>query len=504
MSNNFHLLYILIKKKHLAILSICYTYWYKYILDWGNVNMEVKKESNSKYALIAVAMASFFTAFISSAINLALPAIGEEFHSNTYLLSWVATSYLLATAAFLVPVGRFADIVGRKKIFITGLIIFAISTLLCGLSWSIQFLLFFRLVQGIGAAMIFGTNMAILTSAFPPQERGKVLGISVSAVYIGLSIGPVLGGVMNHNFGWNSIFYFTGLATLVVAYIVITKLEGEWAGARGEKYDFIGAALYAIGLIAFMYGFSSISNNIYTKFILVFGLIILIIFIKYELSAKYPVLNLSLFTKNITFTFSNIAALINYSATSAVGFLMSLHLQVVMGFNSQVSGLILLTQPVLMALLSPFAGGLSDRIEPRILASLGMGMTTVGLFVFYFLGETTPLWLIVINLALLGVGFALFSSPNSNAIMGSVERKYYGVASSSLATMRLVGQAASMATVTLLLTLYVGHVEIAQASVVNLLRGTKISFIIFSIICLLGVFASLARGNINDKENKPA
>ncbi|SHF51126.1 MFS transporter [Desulforamulus putei] len=447
-----------------------------------------------KYTLLAACGASFLTPFMGSAVNLAIPSIGKEFNSNALLLSWVATSYILASAAFLVPFGRLADIVGRKKIFTLGILFFLLSSVLCGFAWSVEALIAFRVIQGIGSAMIFGTGMAILTSVFPPQERGKVLGINVATVYTGLSLGPVLGGVMNHHLGWQSIFHFTSLIAVMVFLLTVTKLSGEWAGARGEKYDFIGAVLYAFGLVAFMYGISSIATSAWGRYLLFFGLVILLVFVKYELRVKQPVLNLSLFKNNAVFAFSNLAAFINYCATFAVGFLLSLYFQVVLGFNSQTAGFILLSQPVIMALLSPFAGSLSDRADPRVVSSWGMALTTVGLFIFCFLDGSTPLWLMIINLVLLGTGFALFSSPNTNSVMGSVEKRFYGVASSTLGTMRLTGQAVSMAIVTLLLALYVGNVKLSQAPADLLVKGTKTAFIVFTILCFTGIFASLARG----------
>ncbi len=452
--------------------------------------------SYRKYTLLAVSMASFLTPFMGSAINLALPSIGIDFKSNTYLLSWVATSYILASAAFLLPIGRFADITGRKKIFTYGLIIFALTSLFCGFAWSIQALIFFRITQGIGAAMIFGTAMAILTSAFPPQERGKVLGLNVAMVYIGLSAGPVLGGIMSHNFGWQSIFYFTAVISTTVLLLAL-KIKKEWADAKGEKYDYLGALFYSTGLLIFMYGFSSISSSEISKYLILIGLATLVLFIRRQMILEHPLLNLTLFTKNMTFAFSNLAALINYSATFALGFLLSIYLQVIMHYDAQASGLILLSQPIIMALLSPFAGTLSDRIQPRIVASFGMILITIGLFVFYFISIDTPLWLIIINLILLGIGFAFFSSPNSNAIMSSVEKNSYGIASSTLVTMRLVGQAASMAIVTMVLAFYVGDAELTETSADLLIKGTKVSFLIFSVICFIGVLTSLARGNVD-------
>lgn len=455
-----------------------------------------------KYTLLITCTASFLTPFMGSAINLAIPAIGMEFNSSALLLGWVATSYILASAAFLVPFGRLADIVGRKKIFILGIISFFLSSILCGAAWSIESLIVFRVLQGIGSAMLFGTGVAILTSVYPPQERGKILGINVAAVYTGLSLGPVLGGVLNHNLGWHSIFYFTAIISIVALVLAIAKLKGEWAGARGEKFDLAGSILYSTGLVAFMYGVSSIATSSWALYLLFFGLVVLVAFVRHQIRISQPVLNLTLFSKNITFAFSNLAAFINYSATFAVGFLLSLYLQVVQGYNSQVAGLILLSQPVLMAVLSPFAGTLSDRVQPRVVSSWGMAITTLGLFIFCFLTVNTPMWLLIVNLALLGTGFALFSSPNTNSVMGSVEKRYYGVASSTLGTMRLTGQAVSMAIVTLLLALYVGNIQLSDSSAELLVMGTRTSFIVFAVICFAGIFASLARGNVNTAPKK--
>ncbi len=452
--------------------------------------------SVKKYALITVTLASFLTPFMGSAVNLAIPSIGKEFNSSALLLGWVVTSYLLASAAFLLPFGRYADIIGRKKVFITGVAIFSFTSLLCGMAGSIQALIAFRVLQGIGGAMLFGTSMAILTSVYPPQERGKVLGINVATVYTGLSLGPVLGGVMNQHLGWQSIFYLNVLIGCLVVFLAMMKLKGEWAGAGGESFDLGGSALYVSGVTAFMYGISSFAASPWAKYILVAGLLLLLLFVRYEIRLEQPILNLRLFTRSASFAFSNLAALINYSATFAVGFLLSLYLQVVAGFDSQTAGLILLSQPVIMALLSPFAGTLSDRVEPRVVASWGMGLTTAGLFIFSFLTVQTPLWLIIVNLVLIGTGFALFSSPNSNAIMGSVEKRFYGVASSTLGTMRLTGQAISMAIATLIVTLYLGGAELSPAQAELLTRSVKVSFCIFALTCFGGIFASLARGKV--------
>lgn len=452
-------------------------------------------ENTKKYALISVTLAAFLTPFMGSSINLAIPSIGADFHTSAVMLGWVVTSYLLASAAFLVPMGRLADMIGRKKVFVTGIALFALFSFLCGLADSIGSLIFYRVLQGMGSSMIFGTGTAILTSVYPPQERGKVLGINVASVYIGLSMGPVLGGFLNHNFGWQAIFHFSGLIAIFAFVVVLWKLEGDWLGKSEGKYDFLGAVLYSLGLVSLMYGLSSFSSNEQAVVFFFAGLVMLGVFAYYETRIKNPLLDLKLFANNITFSFSNLAAFINYAATFAVTFLLSLYLQSGRGYDSQTAGFILLAQPIVMAFLSPLAGTLSDRMESRLVASLGMAISTVALFVFWFLGPTTPIILVMANLVFMGVGFALFSSPNTNAVMGSVKKEIYGVASSILGTARLVGQAISMAVVTLLISLYIGNIELHLAPIESIIKLTKTSFIIFTFLCGLGVFASLARGN---------
>ena len=448
-----------------------------------------------RVVLFIATLSSFLTPFMGSAITVALPSIGREFAVNAVSLGWVNTAYLLAAAMFLVPFGRIADIYGRKKIFTCGMVVFALSLFLSANSTSLPLLVSFQALQGIGGAMIYGTSVAILTSAFPIGERGKVLGINAAATYSGISLGPVLGGVLTERFSWRSIFLAGLFLSLMIIAIVFGKLKGEWAGARGERFDLVGSVIYSISLAAVIYGFSLLPSTFGMLLIFAGGLGLLAFFIL-ETQVKNPVLNVHLFLSNRVFAFSNLAALINYSATFAVSFLLSLYLQYVKGLSPQSAGLVLLAQPVVQAVMSPFSGRLSDRVEPRIVASAGMTLTFAGLLLFAFLNEGTALSLIVANLSLLGLGFALFSSPNTNAVMSSVEKRFYGVASGTLGTMRLIGQTLSMAVAMLILTLYLGGVQITPEQYPLFLEGARTVFRVFSALCFLGVFASLVRGRL--------
>lgn len=451
-------------------------------------------------ALFVAGMAAFLTPFMVSSLNVALASIGKDFAMSAVVLGWVPTAYLLAASIFLVPFGRIADIYGRKRVFLYGIILYTVACLLLPFSSSGTMLISFRVLEGIGSAAIFGTGVAILTSVYPPNERGKVLGINVAAVYGGLSLGPPIGGFLTQYFTWRSIFFVNVALSLVVIIMVLWKLKGEWAEAKGEGFDLAGSLVYGVSLAALISGFSLLPHVPGIVLVAV-GLSGLFLFIQWEMRATHPVLNIGLFRGNPAFAWSNLAALFNYSATAGVGFLLSLYLQYIRGFAPEHVGLVLLAQPVVMMILSPVAGRLSDRIEPRIVASIGMALTTTGLVLLVFLTEGTQLWYIFLCLVVLGLGFGLFSSPNTNAVMSSVSRKFYGVASGTIGTMRLIGQMFSLAIAMLLFALFIGSVQITPAYHPHLLTSMKTAFVIFAVLCFGGIFASLARGKVH-KESR--
>ncbi len=451
--------------------------------------------ASRRAALIAATLASFLTPFVDSSIVVALPTLSREFGVDAVTLTWIRTAYLLAAAMFLVPFGKLADIHGRKKVFVIGTGIFTVAAVLEGLSVSPAMLIATRMVDGLGGAMIFSTGVAILTSAFPPAQRGRVLGINAAAVYLGLSLGPTIGGVLTQQLSWRAIFFFIAVLGLVVFIFARWRLKGEWAEARGDRFDLAGSAVYGVSLVAVMYGISTVEGPLGIG-LLVAGAAGLAGFALWELRTASPVLNMKLLFSNRPFAFSSLAALINYGATSAVGLLLSLYLQYLKGLDPEIAGLVLIAQPVIMAAFSPIAGRLSDRVEPHVVASAGMAMLVVGLVLLVLLSPATPLWAIILRLLLMGLGFALFSAPNQNAIMSSVERRFYGVASGMLGTMRLVGQTLSMGITTLLFALYIGPFQIAPPLYPQFLSSVRTTFVVFAALCLAGVFASLARGAI--------
>ncbi len=451
--------------------------------------------ANRRSVLLVMTVSAFLTPFMSSAVNIALPSIAREFAMDAVTLSWMATAYSLAAALFLLPFGRIADIYGRKRVFVAGMIAFALGSVLVASSPITIWLLIHRALQGLGAGMIFSTGVAILTSAFAAGERGRVLGINVAATYAGLSVGPFLGGQLTASWGWRSIFWCTALLGGAIIALTCWQLRGEWAEARGERFDLVGSLVYGVSLVALMYGFSRLPVAP-GGVLAAGGLLGLALFVWWESRSNSPVLHVGLFWQNPAFAFSNLAALISYTTTSAVGLLLSLYLQNVRAMSAQSAGVVLVSQPAIQAALSPLAGRLSDQIEPRRVASLGMALTSLGLIIFVFISATTLLWIVITGLMLLGLGFALFSSPNVNAVMSCVDRRRYGVASATLATMRVIGQMLSTGAATLVFAVVMGRVQITPESSPLLVRSIKVVFAIFAALCLVGIRASLARGNV--------
>ena len=449
-------------------------------------------DREKKLALFVICLSAFLVPFMGSALNLALPRISETFNMSAVALVWVSSSYLIATAVCQVPFARLADLVGRKKVFIAGVFLFAICTLMCGIAGSGAQLIVFRVLAGVGSAMMFGTNIAILTSIFPKNERGNAFGISTSVVYFALASGPFFGGILTHHFGWRSLLLVCAGMGFVVAFAGLRFLKGEWIEAKGEKFDFTGTIVYAAGLFGLVYGFSKLPS-IQGFTCIAAGTLALVLFVALEKRCAYPVFNVDIFSGNRIFSLSSLAALINYAATSAVAFVMSLYLQHIREFDAQQAGFILIPSACVQSLVSLYSGRLSDRISASVLATAGMAVIVVGLAGLVFISETTSMLVIIALLILLGAGFGLFSSPNTNVIMSSVDKKYYGQASATTGTMRLTGQAFSMGIAMMAIALQIGGKIITPEVHPQFMRSLHITFAICAILCLFGVYASSSR-----------
>jgi MFS family permease len=457
----------------------------------AEINEPAKYNKNT--LLFIIILTSVIHPFLGAAVNIALPDISSEFSMNAVTLSWIPMSFLLSSAVFLVPLGKLSDMAGRKRIFLIGNIIVLLTSLMCALSVSGAMLITIRVFQGIGSAMIFGTGTAIITSAFPPTERGKAIGYNVSAVYFGLSVAPLIGGLLTQAFGWRSLFLVTIPFMLFTIVVTVYSIRTDWAEAKGDRFDYRGTLVYLVSFSILMLGFSKLPEKS-AAIMTLFGIAGLVFFVRYELNTQYPVFNIRLFIGNPGFAFSNLAALINYAATFAITFLLSLYLQYIKGFPPHEAGLLLALQPVVMTIFASFSGRLSDKYDSRILSSLGMSILVIGLIMLTFLGLETGNVYISAILVILGMGFGLFSSPNTNAVMGSVDKKYLGIASATVGTMRVTGQMISMGIATLVIHVFIGDEMISPSNHNLFIDGMKVIFILFSMLCFIGVFASLARG----------
>jgi MFS family permease len=450
---------------------------------------------NKNIVLVIATLSAFILPFLLAAVNVALPTMAREFSMEAVVMSWVSTSYFLTIAIIQVPFGRLSDIFGRRRLFILGIIISTSACFLGSFANSVPLLIISRVFQGLGSGMTFNNSIAILSSVFPGKERAKALGISQAGTYLGLSLGPFIGGVLTEHVGWQSIFLLSGGLGILLIILVFLGLKTEWLESKGEKFDITGSVAYMIAIGLFMYGFTSLPTTL--GFVLfAAGGAGMGFFFWHELRTASPIFNLTLFRNNRAFLFSNLAALVIYISTYAITFLLSLHLQYITGMTPDNAGIVLIASSVLMTIFTLLSGYICQKFQPRLVATAGMGITCVALIMLIFLGNNTPLWYIVLALSIYGIGIGLFVSPNTNVVMGSVESKVLGVASGILGTMRTAGMMLSMGIVMILFSVYIGNVEITPVYYPQFLTSVKVGFAIFAALGVIGMIAQIiARRN---------
>lgn len=463
--------------------------WKREMLD-NSTHKFSSKEANK--VLLTLSTAAFLVPFMGSALNLAMPQISKSLSMEAVTLTWVSTLYLLSTAIFQVPFARLADLYGRKRMFIYGIVLFTVSVVLSGLAQTSTAMLITRFLTGLGSAMIFGTNIAILSSVFPPEKRGWALGINAGTVYAALALGPIVGGMLTQYISWRAIFFLSAGVGLFVLLFTRLYLKGEWIEAKGERFDFVGSLLYGAAIFGLIFGFTHLPKITGVVSILV-GSLFFVLFGYYELRQKEPIFNLRLFSNNRVFTFSSLSALINYAATSGIGFMLSLYLQYIRELDASHAGLIFIPQAVVQSVASVWSGKLSSRYEPAKIATTGMVIIVVGLLGLTMVTTTTPLLMLIGMMLFLGVGFGIFSAPNTNVIMGSVDSHHYSQASATTGTMRLTGQAFSMGMAGMAISLTMGNKEIVPELFPNLMTAMRLMFVIFIVLCGVGIFFSSVR-----------
>ena len=444
--------------------------------------------------LLASVLGSSLAPFMVSALVVALPAVADEFGAGASSLGLLTNVFFLSAAAFLVPLGRIADRSGVKKVFLAGLAVYLLSSLLSTLAPSLPFLIAARFVTGIGGGMIFGTSIALLSLAFPESERGRAIGINVTGMFAGFLLGFLLGGVLTFYAGWRSIFAVTVPVELLAIGIVLGLVRGECELSRRRGLDLAGMVLYPLSLLVLMTGFSMLPD-LPGVAITGCGAAVLALFVLRELRTGEPVLDLRLLARNRTFALAALAALLFNISNFAVIFLLSLYLQDLRGFDARFSGLILLTLVIFMALLSAHAGRRSDRTSPRVVIGTGVALSTAGLLVLTFLDGTTPVPVLVLALAVMGTGFAFFQSPLLRTLVSSVPREMFGLASGLAETMRLVGMTASIAIATILLRGGIGGVHVTPAVLPGFVGAVRLTFWIFTGISLAALVVVLFLGD---------
>lgn len=447
-------------------------------------------------ALLMVVANSFGTALMLSSVTVALPSIARDLALDALLLAWVPLVYLMASAATVLAFGRLADMYGRKRLFVLGALGLAASSVLLALAPDGRSLVALRGLQGMSAAMLYATQAAILTSVYPPQQRGHALGLLAASVYFGLTCGPLFGGWLVESFGWRAAFVAHLPVSVLVLLFALPRVEGEWAAATRGRFDWPAALLYALAICCVMAGFAALPapGGI---FAIAAGAGLVGLFLRGQLRSDDPLLDARLLLGNRVFGLSSLASLLMYTTTFSVLVLLSLYLQYIKGLPPTRAGLVMLAQPLVVAVVSPLAGRLSDHIETRVIASLGVGVTGIGLLALSRIGPETPLSAVTGCLLLTGLGFALFASPNVSAIMGAVPRTAYGAAGGAVATMRILGQLGSMGLVATSFALTIGQVEITPASYPALGRALDLAFSVAALLCIPAAWCSLARGRVH-------
>jgi EmrB/QacA subfamily drug resistance transporter len=448
---------------------------------------------DQKAVLFSICIAQFLTPFMVSSVGIALPTIGSEFRASAVHLGLIEMLFVLGSSLFLLPAGRIGDIYGRKKMYIIGFVIFTLTTLMAAGAWSINTFIIIRFLQGASSAFVLSSGLAILTSIFPSEKRGQVLGITVACVYCGLSFGPTVGGLIISHIGWRWIFTTTVPFQTLAILLAMKRIKGEWRDAKGEKFDLTGTVIYIVSLSLLIYGAEKLETNPFAMYFMIAGGAGIMIFLFAEYHIESPLLDVGLLLSNRVFTFSNIATLINYAASFGVSFFFSLYLQVVKGISPQHTGLILICQPVVQAILSPIAGRIADKKSPSLIATIGMIITAAGLFVAARVDKDTGLPLIIIMLVLLGNGFAFFASPNMTTVMSSVQPRHYGIASSLVSTMRTVGMLFCMTIITYILSWKMGDSAVTVQTQDMFLYCMHFSFLVFSGMSVVGIIFSTAR-----------
>ncbi|OLN27096.1 hypothetical protein DVDV_2296 [Desulfovibrio sp. DV] len=445
--------------------------------------------------LATVCIAQFMAPFMLTAVGVALPSLGRDLGASAMQLGLIEQLYVVSLAMAMLTFGRLGDLVGQRRVMLPGLALFTGLTCSLGFAGSVEMIMVQRFFQGLGAAMVLSGSLAMVAAAYPPEIRGRKIGLVSAFTYAGLSVGPVLGGYVTGHFGWRWVFLMSAPLGLAATAMCLLGVRRDVRPPSEETMDWPGAMAYAASVCLVMLGAAHARELPLGPAMIAGGLIGLAVFLRLQARTKSPLLDVGLLRRNRFFTLSCFAALGNYAATFGITFLMSLYLQYAKGLPPRLAGLVLLAQPVMQVLASPLSGRLAERIPPARLATLGAGISAVGLLAAAAsISQETPCWLLLLELAVIGTGFGVFVTPNSTAIMGSVQKRQFGLASGMVASMRTLGMAVSMTSITLVFAVFMGDATITPETLPAFLASMRVGLIAFAGYSCLGVLLSFLRG----------
>jgi EmrB/QacA subfamily drug resistance transporter len=403
--------------------------------------------SRKWYVMAAVGMSILLSTIDGTIVNIALPTLVRDLDTDFPTVQWVVLSYLLIQATLMLSVGRLGDMLGKKPLFTSGFIVFTIGSVLCGLAPSVYWLIGFRMVQAVGAAMLLALGMAIITESFPPSERGKALGISGTIISVGIVIGPALGGLIVDALSWRWIFFVNlpvGIigTLMAIAYIPALKPSGR------QRFDYLGAITLFLSLLAFLLALTWGQQLGFTDsrivLLLAGSLLFLVAFILIEWRSSEPMIDLKMFRNNL-FSVGLITGFLTFFAIAGVIILMPFFLENVLGYSTREVGLLLAAVPIVMSVIAPLSGSLSDRFGTRLITVIGLVILLGGYYALGSLNAETTAAGYLLRLLPIGIGMGVFQSPNNSAIMGAVIRERLGIASGLLSVTRVLGQTTGIA-----------------------------------------------------------
>lgn len=447
----------------------------------------------SSVALIAVCIGYLIAPMGMAAVNVAIPTLAADLQANAIKVGWLPTLYILANVAFMLPFGKLADNYGRKRIYVLGLLLNAVAAGMCAIGTHIDWILFWRFVQGASGAMIFGTGIAIITSVTPSHKRGAALGIVAACVYVGLTLAPAVGGWLTEWLGWRSVFYFQIPLVMALLIFIHLRLSGEWKNDEHSRFDWVGSVIFISFSGALVYGLSKLPS-VFGMMLVLFSFACLFAFVVHQSRDRQPLIRVQMFKESRVFSLSLSTSFLMYGSNFAIIFLLSLYLQYIKGFSPSQAGQILLLQALCMAIVAPMAGKLSDRFQPRIVATTGCIIVAIGFAFLNQINTDTSATYISVSLALVGLGFGLFSTPNNNAIMGAVKEQEVGVASASMNLSRTIGNLVGMSIVNLMMHYYIGDATFTADTNPELMSTISLALMMSLSFVVVASFISALRG----------